>query len=608
MTLGAGDSLGKYLIAGTLGRGAMGTVYDARDPVIDRRVAIKTIPLVPADDDEGEALARFKREAQAAGRLHHANIVGVYDYGETESIAYIIMEFVEGRSLKASLDAQERFVPAETARIMEGILAGLQYSHDRGVVHRDIKPANIMLTKEGVVKIADFGIARIESSQMTQAGTVMGTPAYMSPEQFMGQTVDQRTDIYSAGVLLYQLLTGERPFDGGMSAIMHKALHTEPPAPSAISVVAPAGFDAVVARAMAKRPEHRYQTADAFAAAIRAAMTTPGPARANDALAETEATIVYARRTAGEPAAPAPAPTAPKRRRRATNLPALAGIAAVLLALAGAGAFFALRQSGPASVQAVLPPPPAPPAVRSPPAASPPVIPSAVREAAKAADPAQLPALAGALSHAACSLAVAGVSHDAFAVGGVVSDAGEAALKGAAVASVPGAPIDWHLSVFTGPYCGVLDAVRPAGLHTSGAGDLMLALQGSPDYLVKDAFIEPQLVLPGFAAYLTVDYFSGDGSVLHIAPIGRAHQSAYDSNASVTFGANPAARQYPVSPPFGTDMIVATASSKPLFKRPRAETEPAASYLPLLRAALAAAEQSGAKIEARALLVETRAK
>ena len=140
---------------------------------------------------------------------------------------------------------------------MEDLLAGLQFSHERGVVHRDIKPANVMLTGTGQAKIADFGIARIESSSMTQAGTVLGTPAYMSPEQFMGQVVDARTDIYSSGVLLYQLLTGERPFEGGMSAIMHKALNTEPPAPSQLSVTAPPSFDAVVRRAMAKRPEDR---------------------------------------------------------------------------------------------------------------------------------------------------------------------------------------------------------------------------------------------------------------------------------------------------------------------------------------------------------------
>src|SRR6201988_1922960 len=236
------ETLGKYEIKRTLGKGAMGTVYEGWDPIIARRVAIKTVR-IPEDNEDPEteeALARFRREAQAAGRLTHPNIVGVFDYGETGDIAYIVMEYVDGPAVKALLDKQERFALNDAMRIMTDLLTGLQFSHARGVVHRDIKPANIMLTSEGQAKIADFGIARIESSSMTQAGTVLGTPAYMSPEQFMGQVVDARTDLYSSGVLLYQLLTGERPFEGGMSAIMHKALNTSPPRPSEISVPAPA--------------------------------------------------------------------------------------------------------------------------------------------------------------------------------------------------------------------------------------------------------------------------------------------------------------------------------------------------------------------------------
>ena len=238
------ETLGKYEIKRPLGRGAMGTVYEGWDPIIARRVAIKTVRLPDNDDPETEeALARFRREAQAAGRLTHPNIVGVFDYGETNDLAYIVMEFVDGPTLKTLLDKQERFALADAVRVMEDVLAGLQFSHERGVVHRDIKPANVMLTSSGQAKIADFGIARIESSSMTQAGTLLGTPAYMSPEQFMGQVVDARSDIYSSGVLLYQLLTGERPFEGGLSAIMHKALNTEPPAPSQLSVTAPPSFD-----------------------------------------------------------------------------------------------------------------------------------------------------------------------------------------------------------------------------------------------------------------------------------------------------------------------------------------------------------------------------
>src|SRR5215472_1364143 len=324
------EALGKYEIKRTLGRGAMGTVYEGWDPIIARRVAIKTVKLPDSADPETEdALARFRREAQAAGRLTHPNIVAVFDYGETNDLAYIVMEFVDGPSLKTLLDKNERFALADTVRVMQDVLAGLQFSHERGVVHRDIKPANVMLTSSGQAKIADFGIARIESSSMTQAGTVLGTPAYMSPEQFMGQVVDARTDIYSSGVLLYQLLTGERPFEGGMSAIMHKALNTEPPPPSQLSVTAPPSFDAVVRRAMAKRPEDRFPSASAFAEAMQAALAKPAaPVTAVDEVTLVAATQPRPAPEPAEPVAPRIAVTpAPGR----SNLPLVAAAAIVLL-------------------------------------------------------------------------------------------------------------------------------------------------------------------------------------------------------------------------------------------------------------------------------------
>src|SRR5208337_296343 len=275
---------------------------------IARRVAIKTVSLPSdPDPDTAEEIARFRREAQAAGRLTHPNIVAVYDYGETADLAYIVMEFVDGTSLKTPLDNHERFAIADIQRVMGDVLAGLQFSHERGVVHRDIKPGNIMMTKGGQAKIADFGIARIEMSSMTQAGTMLGTPSYMSPEQFRGEVVDARTDVYSAGVVLYQLLTGERPFEGGLTAIMHKVLNTEPPVPSQLAVTAPTSLDAVVKRAMAKRPEDRYPSAAAFAEAIRSALAAPPPPPPSQD--DSEATLVGA--TLARPVPVPPRPAAP---------------------------------------------------------------------------------------------------------------------------------------------------------------------------------------------------------------------------------------------------------------------------------------------------------
>jgi serine/threonine protein kinase len=401
--MSAVESLGKYEIRRQLGRGAMGTVYEGFDPVIERIVAIKTVRLPEvADDETAEEIARFRREAQAAGRLTHPNIVGVFDYGETADLAYIVMEYVDGPPLKNLLDKNERFPLPRIARIMEDLLAGLQFSHERCVVHRDIKPANLMLTKTGQAKIADFGIARIESSSMTQAGTVLGTPAYMSPEQFMGQVVDARSDIYSSGVLLYQLLTGERPFEGSMSAIMHKALNTEAPSPSQISVTAPRPFDGVVRKAMAKRPEDRYASASDFAAAIRTAVTAPSqPAEAHEH--DGEATMISTPRPASSrpaeisasalAASIAPPRAAPPAAAASaggkSSLPLIIGGGVAGLAILGGVGYFLMSGSstgpGPEPVKpaVVVPAPVAPntpvtpPASPNPPVASkPPVTPT----------------------------------------------------------------------------------------------------------------------------------------------------------------------------------------------------------------------------------------
>lgn len=269
----------------------MGVVYEGHDPGIDRRVAIKTLKREHLERSEADdVLARFAREAQAAGRLNHPGIVAIYDYGEDQGVAYIAMEYVEGRSLKDVLDAGERFSLPAVMRIMEQVLSALDYSHGRGVVHRDIKPANIILLADSSIKVTDFGVARIESSTLTQAGTVLGTPAYMSPEQFMGQTVDGRSDIFSAAAMCYQLLTGEKPFTGGLTTIMHRVLKEIPPPPSELNVQVPRFLDTVIARAMAKRPDERYQTAAEFREALLAGARNAhghAPGAASD-----EATVV----------------------------------------------------------------------------------------------------------------------------------------------------------------------------------------------------------------------------------------------------------------------------------------------------------------------------
>lgn len=307
------QKLGKYEIRRELGRGAMGIVFEGWDPMIARRVALKTVRKEQLEQGEAEQhLARFQREAQAAGRLNHPNVVAVYEYGEDpDGTAYIAMEYVEGSELKEAFDRQADFPLNEVVRIMGELLAALGHAHEFGIVHRDVKPANIFMLKDGRVKFGDFGIARIESSNLTQVGSVLGSPAYMSPEQFMGQRVDGRSDLFSAGVILYQFLTGEKPFLGQLTTIMHKVLKEDPIAPSELNFQVPSVFDRVVRKAMAKRPDDRYQTAQEFADALRSALAglevspeagNPVPTRAP---VNTEATILMPRSGTARPTQPA---------------------------------------------------------------------------------------------------------------------------------------------------------------------------------------------------------------------------------------------------------------------------------------------------------------
>src|SRR5471032_1472897 len=277
------ESLGRYKLQRVLGKGAMGVVYEGLDPRLNRKVAIKTILVGNLDEATARDYSkRFAREAQAVARLNHPNIVQVYDYGEEGEIAYIVMEYVRGKELKSSFDASERFEIATAVRLMSELLGAMDFAHNAGVIHRDIKPANVMVDGDGRAKLADFGVARISDPESqtgaTQAGTMVGTPAYMSPEQIQGQKIDRRTDIFSAGVILYQFLTGQKPFKGGGAWTMAKKIvHDDPPAPSSIFASVSPGYDLVVARALAKNPNNRYQSAQEFADSLQRVLEGRAP-------------------------------------------------------------------------------------------------------------------------------------------------------------------------------------------------------------------------------------------------------------------------------------------------------------------------------------------
>ena len=333
--------VGKYELRRQLGRGAMGVVFEGFDTVIERAVALKMLRTeVFPPEQLPEVRTRFKREAHSAGRLSHPNIVTIYDYGEHEGAPYIVMDLMKGEELSRSLEAGQRMGLPQVVRAMEQLLAALSYAHEAGIVHRDLKPSNMFFLKDGTLKVVDFGLARVESSDLTETGAVLGTPAYMSPEQFLGLPVDARSDLFSAGVILYQMLTGDRPFTGSPTTIMQKVLRQEPIEPSALNPTLSHAWDDLVRRALAKKPDDRIQSARQFTEFVRLVFEgkpLPGSPPAADATVVIDATVRVA------PAQPA---------RRKLMLVGL-GTAAVAAAVAGV-AIWLVRPAPPAPPQPVV--------------------------------------------------------------------------------------------------------------------------------------------------------------------------------------------------------------------------------------------------------------
>lgn len=254
------QKVGRYEIVGELGRGAMGVVYKALDPTIGRTVALKTMRIDVHGLETEDVIRRFKNEARAAGLLNHPNIVTIYDAGEQDGIFYLAMEYIEGTTLHSLLAERRVLPPEEIVTISRQICKGLDYAHLQKIIHRDIKPGNIMLTPDGTVKIMDFGIAKAGAS-MTSTGQVLGTPNYMSPEQVKGKTLDGRSDLFSFGVVLYEMVTGEKPFVGqNVTTIIYKIVNENPIPPRDLDVTIHPGLSAVVTKTLAKSPDERYQT------------------------------------------------------------------------------------------------------------------------------------------------------------------------------------------------------------------------------------------------------------------------------------------------------------------------------------------------------------
>lgn len=277
--------IGRYEILDEVGQGAMGTVYRARDPLIERTVAIKTVPLAQLRQEGGDAESRFLREAQSAGRLSHPNIVTIYDVGETEGLAYIAMEYLSGATLREVMNKGP--IPLDLALDTALQMAeALAFAHEHGVIHRDIKPANVVVTgQRGRVKLTDFGIAHLLNSDRTQTGQMLGSPRYMSPEQAMGREIDGRSDIFSLGAVLYEMLTGQYAFDGSsLPAIVYRVIHETSVPAATLRPQLPAGMASLLAQMLDKNPQARPDArtlVNALHALVPAAPHVPAPPPSN---------------------------------------------------------------------------------------------------------------------------------------------------------------------------------------------------------------------------------------------------------------------------------------------------------------------------------------
>lgn len=591
--------LGKYELDPTpIGRGAMGIVYKAFDPDLWQSVAIKVIRTeILEGPGEGNARLRFKNEAVAGRRLRHPNIVPVYDYGEEQECSYIVMAFVEGRRLKDVLDGDHRFSVPEALSIMDQLLEALDYAHRKNVVHRDIKPANILYGEDGRIQVADFGIAKVDASTLTRTGAVLGTPGYMAPEQWQGTPSDQRADLFAAGVILYELLTGEQPFRGSTGiATMQQVLSLEPVRPSQLNIQVPLVLDKIVAKAIAKRREERFPFAGEFASALKQALAQPALVRRREL--ESMPTI--------------PGTVLGHEPRKKSKLGRGVRIVAGLFAMTALAAISirmceeyrpsddGLGRSPGETAQM--------PVDGSHPSDGRPDLAAPTHEVLDR----QVGAIVAGIECAALVFKIT-PSREVVLSGYLKpEDRDRVEQEVARVSGVKG--VLFMAETLAWPYCelrellGTYQSINSSRRNEHGHLSGVRLTPRRPDARYQEAErLVLTLTAPDLDSYLYVDYFLLDGSVVHLFPLTASERQPQQPSKNLALGQGDGkgTRQWEVSPPFGSEMLVAIAAQEPLFATPRPEMDTSKEYLLALSRALEQARSRGSVVLADLVPITT---
>ncbi|MEE9412353.1 MAG: serine/threonine-protein kinase [Methylococcales bacterium] len=585
--------LGKYKIIAVLGEGSMGVVYKAIDPDIQEYVALKTIhKKLLEDKNRAVVLQRFINEVKAGRLLRHPNIVAMYDYQEDEETCFLVMEYVEGTTLKEDMWENPNLSQQVILRIMNELLDGLQAAHKQGVVHRDIKPENLILKDNGDVRIADFGVARLDSSTITTDGSILGSPAYMSPEQCMGKQVDPRSDLFSAGVILYQMLTGEKPFSGmAFMETMQQILNVNPDLPSKRNPALGLQWDRVVTKALAKHPDDRYQSAADFQQALKGCVVIKDnkkdgkssrffkkSSRINRILTKTLIYMGYFRaftvdlfltkqflRTIG---VDQNIDKQPHKIRRSTLW---LGFGLVFAALGTGGYWITQSQTAVDDNQNLT-------ATKN--------TPKVKAEKTDLLNQ-QLKQL---LTDYQCDqLLYTMDSNMTISVSGYVSEINEQALQKdlSNLATTSNQQLDMKLTPLVDQNCELLSAlqtfVQRNSLQKHG-------LQIEPSQH-DSVFVEGErpifeVITPDFPGYLYVDYFMADGKVFHLLPTNKKSQQKTNAEQLILIGKEGTTRQWEIVKPYGKEIMSVIVSKSPLFETVRDEIETSEVYSSALRLAL----------------------